>query len=144
MINQFLKIAGVKSQNEFYKKYPSEEAFFNAHPEAKHLQKMAYGGGMYAYPDGGSYNPASVNYGPGLPVFETGVALPEAMYGLGMAEGGQMPQWLAERRFKAAGKEHLMSKYGYDDGGLVKGGEYDMSEEQIQDLINKGYKIEYI
>lgn len=54
MVKQFLKIAGVKTQNEFYKKYPTEAAFFRAHPEAQRLvhQKMAYGG-MYAYPDGG-------------------------------------------------------------------------------------------
>jgi hypothetical protein len=32
----------------------------------------------------------------------------------------------------------------YAQGGLVKGQEYDMSEEQIQDLINKGYKIQYV
>ena len=31
----FLKIAGVKSEQEFYKKYPTEAAFFKAHPEAK-------------------------------------------------------------------------------------------------------------
>lgn len=56
MVKKFLKIAGVKTQAEFYKKYPSEEAFFRAHPEARDLvnQKMAYGG-MYAYNRGGSY-----------------------------------------------------------------------------------------
>lgn len=41
MKSQFLKIAGVKSEKAFYKKYPSEAAFFKAHPEAK---KMANGG----------------------------------------------------------------------------------------------------
>ena len=55
MVKEFLKIAGVKTQAEFYKKYPSEEAFFRAHPEARDLvnQKMAYGG-MYAYKSGGA------------------------------------------------------------------------------------------
>jgi hypothetical protein len=55
MVKNFLKIAGVKTQKEFYDKYPSEEAFFRAHPEAMHLihQKMAYGGGIYAYQVGG-------------------------------------------------------------------------------------------
>lgn len=58
MVKKFLKIAGVKTQSEFYKKYPSEEAFFKAHPEAQHLvnQKMAYGG-MYAYQVGGQPTP---------------------------------------------------------------------------------------
>jgi len=41
MINQFLKMAGVKTQAEFYKKYPTEAAFFRAHPQAR---KMAEGG----------------------------------------------------------------------------------------------------
>ncbi len=61
MVKNFLKIAGVKTQAEFYKKYPSEEAFFKAHPEAMQLvhQKMAYGG-MYAYQDGGE--PLSSDY----------------------------------------------------------------------------------
>lgn len=44
MKDQFLKIAGVKTQKEFYNKYPSEEAFFRAHPEAQHLKTMARGG----------------------------------------------------------------------------------------------------
>jgi hypothetical protein len=37
MVKEFLKIAGVKTQSEFYKKYPSEQAFFDAHPEALNL-----------------------------------------------------------------------------------------------------------
>jgi len=44
MKDQFLKIAGVKTQKEFYNKYPSEEAFFRDHPEAQHLKTMARGG----------------------------------------------------------------------------------------------------
>jgi hypothetical protein len=38
---KFLKIAGVKSEKEFYKKYPTEAAFFKAHPEAKKQIKKA-------------------------------------------------------------------------------------------------------
>lgn len=41
MKSQFLKIAGVKSEKAFYKKFPTEAAFFKAHPEAK---KMVNGG----------------------------------------------------------------------------------------------------
>ena len=44
MKSQFFKIAGVKSEKEFYAKYPTEQAFFKAHPEAKHLKAMARGG----------------------------------------------------------------------------------------------------
>lgn len=32
-------------------------------------------------------------------------------------EGGKMPQWLAEARFKASGSEDKMAQYGYADGG---------------------------
>jgi hypothetical protein len=38
---QFLKMAGVKTEAAFYKKYPNEAAFFKAHPQAK---KMVNGG----------------------------------------------------------------------------------------------------
>jgi len=44
MVKKFLKIAGVKSEAEFYKKFPSEKAFFKAHPEAKDLKKYKQGG----------------------------------------------------------------------------------------------------
>ena len=46
MISKFLKIAGVKSEEEFYKKYPTEAAFFKAHPEAKKLRKSMQDGGQ--------------------------------------------------------------------------------------------------
>jgi hypothetical protein len=38
---KFLKIAGVKNEEQFYKKYPTEAAFFKAHPEAKKQIKKA-------------------------------------------------------------------------------------------------------
>lgn len=41
MKSEFLKLAGVKSEKAFYKKYPNEAAFFKAHPQAK---KMINGG----------------------------------------------------------------------------------------------------
>jgi len=44
MIKKFLKIAGVKNEQEFYKKYPTEAAFFKAHPNAKDLKKHKKGG----------------------------------------------------------------------------------------------------
>jgi hypothetical protein len=44
---EFLKLAGVKSEKAFYKKYPTEAAFFKAHPEAKKsVKKAQYGGVM--------------------------------------------------------------------------------------------------
>jgi hypothetical protein len=44
MKDQILKIAKVKSEKEFYKKYPTEEAFFKANPSA--LKMMQTGGGL--------------------------------------------------------------------------------------------------
>jgi hypothetical protein len=41
---EFLKLAGVKSEKAFYKKYPTEAAFFKAHPEAKKSIKKAQNG----------------------------------------------------------------------------------------------------
>lgn len=40
MKSQFLKIAGVKSEREFYKKFPTEESFFKAFPEALKSAQM--------------------------------------------------------------------------------------------------------
>jgi len=44
MKDQILKIAGVKSEKEFYKKYPSEESFMKAHK--KEFKKAAMGSKM--------------------------------------------------------------------------------------------------
>lgn len=46
-------------------------------------------------------------------------------------------------------KRAIVNKYGgpvnpYAQGGLVKGSVHDISEEDIQHLINQGYKIQYI
>ena len=38
MIKQFMKMGGVKTEKEFYAKYPTEESFFAAHPEARQYQ----------------------------------------------------------------------------------------------------------
>ena len=46
MVKKFLKIAGVKTEQEFYNKYPSEAAFYKAHPEARDLKQYRQGGQM--------------------------------------------------------------------------------------------------
>lgn len=38
MKDKFLKMAGVKSEQEFYKKYPTEDAFFQAYPQAVEMK----------------------------------------------------------------------------------------------------------
>jgi len=56
MKDQFLKIAGVKTEAAFYKKYKTEKDFFSAHPEAKKMVKKAQAGtimsGMSSYLQG--------------------------------------------------------------------------------------------
>ena len=40
-IHPFLKMAGVKSEKEFYKKFPSDEDFFAAYPQARYGMRIA-------------------------------------------------------------------------------------------------------
>jgi len=70
MKSQILKIAGVKSEKEFYKKYPTEAAFFKAHPEAKSIKKAQNSASLQTdanangIPDYLEMNPPSPTYGP--------------------------------------------------------------------------------
>lgn len=108
---------------------PSQKALPPSSPRGWTMGEGSYRSPNFPFHQaGGSYNPTSVDYSQGLPMFDMGAAFPQAMYGMGMAQGGSYYD------------------YGgtYAKGGIVKGGEYDMSEDEIQDLINKGYKIEYI
>jgi len=45
---------------------------------------------------------------------------------------------------KRANFAHVFGGRNYQDGGYIMGKEYEMSDEEIQDLINKGYKVEYV
>jgi len=205
MKDKFLKMAGVKNEQEFYEMFPTEEAFFQAYPQAREMKKggnvptnpslysrvksemkqkfqrwpSAYGsaalvreykrrgGGyrkaqngmqmeqMFAYPQ---YNAEAIGnmqayyqdavsaakdnaFGSATRSFtdamKVGQAMqpqdkgasgessgmdPQAIAGIakllsGFKDGGKMPQWLAEARFKAAGKEDMMGQYGYAYGG---------------------------
>jgi len=69
MIKQFFKIGGVKNEKDFLAKYPTEESFFRQHPEAMALLDQA--------------SPYVPTYGD--------MAMPQAMYGMGMAYGGYVP-----------------------------------------------------
>jgi hypothetical protein len=44
MKKEFLKIAGVENEKDFYKLFPTEQAFFGMFPEAKKLVQKRYGG----------------------------------------------------------------------------------------------------
>lgn len=205
MKDKFLKMAGVKNEKEFYEMFPTEEAFFQAYPQAREMKKggnvptnpslysrvkseakskfdrwpsalgsawlvkeyKRRGGGyrkaqngmqmeqMFAYPQ---YNTEAIGnmqayyqdavsaakdnaFGSATRSFtdamKVGQAMqpqdkgasgessgmdPQAIAGIakllsGFKDGGKMPQWLAEARFKAAGKEDMMGQYGYAYGG---------------------------
>lgn len=43
MIKQFMKMGGVKTEEEFYAKYPTEESFFEAFPQAQNYVKQMGG-----------------------------------------------------------------------------------------------------
>jgi hypothetical protein len=58
---EFLKIAKCKTEKEFYKKYPTESAFFKAHPEAKSSIKKAQIG-AYIGGDAPKSNPDIIDY----------------------------------------------------------------------------------
>lgn len=227
MVKKFFKMAGVTNERDFYSRYPTEEAFLSAYPEAyqmmyggaykggggidnpgfralpshvqhKIISNMAYGGyyqegGEQMAPQGGGSQQEQViqfivqalQQGAqpeqivaelakaGIPE-EQGMQLvtavvqriQEMQQGAGAA--GQMGQEQAQQQFEQASMQPpeyeqepqpMMKKGGsysgtyyqgnyFKGGGSMKkykkGGEYDMSEQEIQDLINKGYKIKYV
>ena len=165
MKNKFLEIAGVTTEEEFYNMFPSEEAFFEAYPEARQMKKggnvptnpqlysrvkaeakkkfdrwpSAYGsawlvktykkrGGGYRKGQFGGMmggiNPENPFAGPAMNIMRQNQL--EQMKGSGnmmnaamqfapmlmgmppMADGGKMPQWLAEKRFKATVKQETL------------------------------------
>lgn len=58
MQHKFLKLAGVKNEKEFYKKFPTEEAFFKAFPEAiPTVDEFGDGGSIHIKPENrGKFN----------------------------------------------------------------------------------------
>jgi hypothetical protein len=107
--------------------------------------KLAYGGYIpdYSMAYGGGYNNPGFKALPAYVQENIMRRSNKAMYGMGMAEGGQMPQWLAQRRFAAAGNQDKMSSYGYEDGGVVE-----VTPEQLPAMLQKlrqgGYNFEII
>ena len=61
MIQQFLQLGGVRTVEEFYKKFPTE-AHFDAHVyKMKYGGQMSHGGGIYAYDTGGPILPGTLS-----------------------------------------------------------------------------------
>ena len=149
MKKQFLKIAGVKTEDEFYNKYPSEEDFFKAHPEA--LKQLA--GGGEAFPQIATMD----NF------FTYGSPVPPTYY----AHGGAFPMAQAENQFfspfygnvpnpynKAMGGSADESypqamSFPYGDTGpsthfMMQDGGYMPEEEPLPRMGVKGYLTDFI
>ena len=211
MKNKFLEIAGVATEEEFYNMFPSEEAFFQAYPEARQMKKggnvptnpqlysrvkaeakskfdtwpSAYGsawlvktykkrGGGYRKGQFGGMmgginpeNPFAAGamnimrqnqmqqnqQGSGDMMSAAMKFAPMLMGMPPMADGGKIPQWLAEKRFKAAGREDQLDDYGYMYGGnpyMMYGGDYmqdggepdgEMAMGQLMSIMDKAEKL---
>jgi len=215
MKNKFLEIAGARTEEEFYSMFPSEEAFFQAYPEARQMKKggnvptnpglysrvksemkqkfdtwpSAYGsaalvreykkrGGGYRKGQFGGMmggiNPENPFAGAVNNIMNQkqkeqqqkqnsndmmGAAMQFAPMLMGMppmADGGKMPAWLAEKRFKAAGNADKLNDYGYMYGGdtnmmgyggkmnyMQQGGEPDgeMAMGQLMSIMDKAEKL---
>jgi hypothetical protein len=238
MVKQFLKIAGVRSEKEFYNKYPTKQAFFNAHPDAEMLDMAMYGG---AYQMGGGMQQQAAAQGGGdqqeqiiqfvAQALQQGADPQEIMQqlveaGIPQEQAGQLIQAVAEQlqqmtaqpqqgqqpmmrmggapcyncggRMMADGGDYsgtysagtgayyrgggayvptyAQAAYGggmYENGGafdnpgfralppqvqskimgaskkmvggdLKVGGEYNMTQAEVDDLIRKGYKVKYV
>lgn len=64
MIKEIMKMGGCKTEKEFYKKYPSEQAFLEAFPQARPMmEQFAMGGTPEAYPQQPTMD-KFFNYGP--------------------------------------------------------------------------------
>jgi hypothetical protein len=107
---QILKIAGVKSEKAFYKKYPSEEAFMKVH--GKEFKKAQFG----AYIGGDAIaNPKMVNFG---------ALYDEAdLSATGMTDAMRKAQ--AEKAAEAAAKQSGEGEAGGDAGGGMGGMDMD-------------------
>lgn len=149
MKKQFLKIAGVKSEQEFYNKYPTEEDFFKAHPEA--LKQLARGG--EAFPQIATMD----NF------FTYGSPVPPTYY----AHGGAFPMAQSEEQFFSPYYGNIPNPYNKAMGGsydeahneamsfpygntgpsthfMMQDGGYMPEEEPLPRMGVKGYLTDFI
>lgn len=106
MKKDILKTAGVKSEKEFYKKYPTEEAFIAAHPDF--ANKMQMGGTREAFPQTATMD----NF------FSYGVPAPPNY----LAHGGMphaFPQAQTESQFFIPIYTDVYNPYNKEQGGSM-------------------------
>jgi len=113
ILHPFLKMAGVKSEKELYDKYPSDEDFFAAHPQAKYGMMMAQDGAMTlpnAKPNV-AWQPSGQGLSPADNVAGLNAAGPMPQQGgYQAAQGpvfeGQMPEQEQQKQEQPEGKEN--------------------------------------
>jgi hypothetical protein len=129
MVAKFLKIAGVKTTKQFYKKYPTEAAFFKAHPEAKKLVKKAQVG---AYIGGNSplANPEMIDFKEYYDKADYTVT--------GMTEDMRKEEELRQAQLEAAKKEAEGDSGSGATGGLDMG---QMMQVAQMAAARKGHNI---
>jgi hypothetical protein len=92
--------------------------------------EMAYGGININPANKGKFTASANRAGMGVQEFASKVLANKEDY--------------SSTQVKRANFAHVFGGRNYQDGGYVMGEEYEMSDEEIQDLINKGYKVEYV
>lgn len=110
----FLKIAGVKSEKEFYKKFPTEESFFEAYPQfapstPNQNMMMAMGGSIHIDPSKkGTFTAAAKKRGMGVQEFASKVMANKEDYSSAMVKKANFAK-------NAAGWKHQFGGYMYPD-----------------------------
>jgi len=110
----FLKIAGVKSEKEFYKKFPTEESFFEAYPQfapstPNQNMMMAAGGSIHIDPSKkGTFTAAAKKRGMGVQEFASKVMANKEDYSSAMVKKANFAK-------NAAGWKHQFGGYMYPD-----------------------------
>lgn len=117
----------------------SSNPYYNMNPRTGRIDTGGVRMNPYHEQVHSSYPPYIPNQNVPIPPMRRMV--PRGMYGGAMAQGGQMPQWLAERRFAAAGNQDKMSSYGYQQGGVVEVDEANLPQF-LQQLKQGGYQFE--
>ena len=140
---QILKIAGVKSEKEFYKKYPSEEAFMKVH--GKEFKKAQIGTQIQSVNQltpMGSTNPLATGGIGGFDVSKLGHQGPQSssMPGAGQILGAATGIMDAAKAFKEQGKKEKETRQnlGVTDVQLKAATSTDVdARRQMQDTFGK-------
>lgn len=114
------------------------------------VEKMSGAGGQQAPPEQMAQGPQQqmMEQGPPQPSMKIGgKTTPCYKCGGRYKNGGSYSGTYSNGVYYRGGGTYIPDYAQYAYGGVPtykKGGEYEMSQEEIQDLINKGYKIQYV